>query len=90
MVARSNIHRNVATWGTVLAGAFTIAGVLFATGDAHQQLTDHGVRLSKVETLQSDADRRLARIEQAVEDTRDTVHRLERGHIHGRVDDAED
>jgi hypothetical protein len=94
LVARSGFHQNVATWAAIGGLALAVAGMIFSAGDARQTIVGHGVALEKtdvrVTTLErdvSDIKSTLARIDQASEDTRDTVHRLERGHVHQRADD---
>lgn len=84
----------IGTWIAAGALAVTLAGAVFSAGDAKQQLSGHAVALAKVdgrvtalEHDMTDVKSSLARIEQYSRDTRDTTHRLERGHVYSKVED---
>lgn len=95
MIARrTTIHQHVSTWGALIGAAMALATVIFTAGDANERLLNVGKsadatqdRVTKLEHDFGDMKASLARIEQAEDDTRATVHRLERGHVVHRVED---
>lgn len=93
-MTKPSLHQSVSTWGAIMGAAVAIGGVVFTAGDASQRLTtlsksqdgsDH--RITSLERDVSDMKATLARIDQASSDTRDTVHRLERGHVYRSAGD---
>lgn len=91
---RTSLHQNVATWATLLGAAIALCTVVFTAGDANQRLLTQGEAQkaagARVDTLERDVTAMkvsLGKIEQASNDTRDTVHRLERAHVHTKGGD---